>query len=60
MRFFCKYVIVMLLVSTGVFAQNSVKHKVVQGESIYSIAKKYGVSQNAIYDLNPTVKGKPH
>lgn len=49
----------MLLVSTGVFAQNSVKHKVVQGESIYSIAKKYGVSQNAIYDLNPTVKGKP-
>ena len=59
MKFFNNWVIVLILVSTGVFAQNSVKHKVVQGESIYSIAKKYDVKENAIYELNPNVKGKP-
>lgn len=59
MRFFNNWVIVLILVSTGVFAQNSVKHKVVQGESIYSIAKKYQVKEAAIYELNPNVKGKP-
>ncbi|WP_320815112.1 NlpC/P60 family protein [Flavobacterium sp.] len=59
MRFFSNWIIVLILASTGVFAQNSVKHKVEQGESIYSIAKKYDVKENAIYDLNPTVKGKP-
>jgi cell wall-associated NlpC family hydrolase len=58
MKFFNNWVIVLILVSTGVFAQNSVKHKVVQGESIYSIAKKYDVEENAIYELNPNVKGK--
>jgi len=59
MKFFNNWVIVLILVSTGVFAQNSVKHKVVQGESIYSIAKKYDVKESAIYELNPNVKGKP-
>ncbi|MEQ3661502.1 MAG: NlpC/P60 family protein [Flavobacterium sp.] len=59
MRFFNNWIIVLIFVSTGVFAQNSVKHKVVQGESIYSIAKKYNVKEAAIYELNPTVKGKP-
>ncbi|WP_264558156.1 C40 family peptidase [Flavobacterium sp. N2270] len=59
MRFFSNWIIVLIFVSTGVFAQNSVKHKVVQGESIYSIAKKYQVKETAIYELNPNVKGKP-
>ncbi len=58
MRFFSNWIIVLIFVSTGVFAQNSVKHKVVQGESIYSIAKKYEVKEAAIYELNPNVKGK--
>jgi len=31
-------------------------HKVVQGETVYSIAKKYGVSEAAIYQLNPDAK----
>lgn len=59
MRFFSNWIIVLILVSTGVFAQSNVKHKVVQGESIYSIAKKYQVKEAAIYELNPNVKGKP-
>lgn len=59
MRFFSNWIIVLILVSTGVFAQSNVKHKVVQGESIYSIAKKYQVKETAIYELNPSVKGKP-
>ena len=40
------------------FAQKTTKHKVVSGDSFYSIAKKYGVSENDIYELNPKVKGK--
>lgn len=40
------------------FAQKITKHKVVSGDSFYSIAKKYGVTENDIYELNPKVKGK--
>ncbi len=40
------------------FAQKTTKHKVVSGDSFYSIAKKYGVSENDIYELNPKAKGK--
>lgn len=31
-------------------------HKVEKGETVYSIAKKYGVSEEAIYQLNPDAK----
>ena len=31
-------------------------HKVEKGETVYSIAKKYGVSEEAIYRLNPDAK----
>ncbi|MEM7085500.1 MAG: LysM peptidoglycan-binding domain-containing protein [Bacteroidota bacterium] len=31
-------------------------HKVGQGETVYSISKKYGVSEAAIYKLNPDAK----
>lgn len=40
------------------FAQKTTKHKVVSGDSFYSIAKKYEVSENDIYELNPKVKGQ--
>ena len=40
------------------FAQKSTKHKVVSGDSFYSLAKKYNVSENDIYKLNPSQKGK--
>ena len=32
------------------------QHKVAQGETVYSIAKKYGISEAAIYRLNPDAK----
>lgn len=35
------------------FAQNVVKHKVVKGETITQIAKKYNVTPGDIYKLNP-------
>lgn len=47
-----------LLTASLGFSQTSIEHKVVKGESIYAIAKKYDVKEVAIYDLNPKVKGK--
>ncbi len=43
--------------SSMVFSQKTIKHTVVEGESIYSIAKKYKVSESDIYELNPKSKG---
>lgn len=40
-----------------VFSQKTIKHTVVSGESVYSIAKKYEVSESDIYELNPKSKG---
>ncbi|WP_338375396.1 LysM peptidoglycan-binding domain-containing protein [uncultured Flavobacterium sp.] len=40
------------------FAQKTTKHKVVSGDSFYSIAKKYGVTENDIYEANPKSKGQ--
>ncbi|MDF1517167.1 MAG: NlpC/P60 family protein [Lutibacter sp.] len=47
-----------LLTASLGFSQTSIEHKVVKGESIYAIAKKYDVKEAAIYELNPKVKGK--
>lgn len=47
-----------LLTSSLIYSQTSIKHKITKGESIYAIAKKYNVKEAAIYELNPTVKGK--
>lgn len=52
-----------LNVSCGSIAQQQQQqqqyksHYVKKGETIYSIAKEYGVSEEAIYRLNPDVKG---
>lgn len=43
--------------SIFVFSQQKIKHKVVKGESVYSIAKKYNVTEKEILDLNPKAKG---
>jgi LysM repeat protein len=43
--------------SSFVYSQKTIKHTVVEGESIYSIAKKYKVSESDIYELNPKSKG---
>ncbi len=47
----------LFLCSGIVFCQKTIKHTVVSGESIYSIAKKYDVSESDIYELNPKSKG---
>lgn len=47
----------LLFCSGVVFSQKTIKHTVVSGESIYSIAKKYDVSESDIYELNPKSKG---
>ena len=52
------FTILFLLTAWLGFSQTNVEHKVVKGESIYAIAKKYDVKEAAIYDLNPKVKGK--
>ena len=52
------FTILLLLTSSLVFSQSTIKHKVTKGESIYAIAKKYDVKEAAIYELNPKVKGK--
>ena len=36
--------------------QNIIEHSIQKGESVYSISKKYGVSMNAIFELNPGSK----
>jgi LysM repeat protein len=48
---------IFFLTSTSLFSQKNTKHTVVEGESIYLIAKKYGVIESDIYELNPKSKG---
>lgn len=49
--------IFLFTVSCGSVAQQQYKsHSVQQGETVYSIAKKYGVSEETIYNLNPDTK----
>ena len=38
------------------FAQEYQSHTVQKGETVYSIAKQYGISETIIYQLNPDVK----
>lgn len=57
MQFFKIITFLLFFISTAVFSQKTIKHTVASGESIYSIAKKYKVSESDIYELNPKVKG---
>ncbi len=57
MKYFRLVVLVFFLCSINVFSQdNSVKHSIVKGETISSIAQKYNVSIVSIYKLNPKAK----
>lgn len=50
-------VIALFLCSVSVFSQdNNIKHSIVKGETISSIAQKYNVSIASIYKLNPKAK----
>lgn len=54
---FRKFIILFfLLFSTLIFSQEKIKHIVVKGESVYSIAQKYQVKPSEILELNPKAK----
>lgn len=54
-----KVAIFLFLIMNGcIFSQNTFKHKVVAGETLYAIARNNGVSVETIYELNPKLKGK--
>ena len=44
--------------STSLFAQNVVKHEVQSGETLYSLARNYGVTVEAIKQANPSIEGE--
>ena len=58
MNIYKLFTFLLLLTSSLIYSQTSIKHKITKGESIYAIAKKYDVKEAAIYELNPNVKGK--
>lgn len=58
MQFFKFFSVVLLLSCGSVFGQKIIKHKVKSGESIYSIARQYDVTEKEIYEWNPKLKGK--
>lgn len=57
MKFLKIYLPFFILISTAAFSQKVIKHNVKSGESIYSIAKKYDVTEKEVYELNPKLKG---
>jgi LysM repeat protein len=57
MKYFRIFVFVLTLCSVSVFSQDkNIKHSIVKGETISSIAEKYNVSAASIYKLNPKAK----
>jgi cell wall-associated NlpC family hydrolase len=61
MRNFRVIVLALFLSSISVFSQDkNIKHSVVKGETISSIAQKYNVSIASIYKLNPKAKKTLH
>ncbi|WP_310382040.1 LysM peptidoglycan-binding domain-containing protein [Flavobacterium sp.] len=57
MKFFKFIFLIIIFCSTTAFSQKIIKHNVKSGESIYSIAQKYDVTEKDIYELNPKLKG---
>ncbi|MBW1297598.1 amino acid ABC transporter substrate-binding protein [Aquimarina litoralis] len=46
----------MIFIANLGFSQQYKSHKVVQGENVYRIAKRYNTTPEAIYKINPTAK----
>lgn len=54
---FCILTLLIVNTSCGSIAQQQYKsHTVAQGETVYSISKKYNLSESEIYKLNPDAK----
>lgn len=47
-----------LIINSFVFGQDTFKHKVIAGETLYAIARNNNCSVATIYELNPKIKGK--
>lgn len=58
MKFLKLHLVFFILLSAAAFSQKVLKHNVKSGESIYSIAKKYDVTEKEVYELNPKLKGE--
>ena len=56
MKFHLFYILFTLLSLTNGFSQKIIKHKVVKGESLFAIAKKYHITQAEVIELNPKYK----
>lgn len=52
-RYFTLIIVLFLSFEFAMAQQNYFDHAIQKGESVYMISKKYGVSVNAIFDLNP-------
>lgn len=50
------FILLFNFLATSNFAQEFASHNVKKGETIYSVAKQYGVSESLLYQLNPDVK----
>lgn len=52
-KFFTLIIIFVLSSKLTIAQENIIEHSIQKGESVYVISKKYGVTMNAIFDLNP-------
>ena len=59
MKLYKPLIVFLFLTSSVIYAQKTIEHTVSQGETFYSIAKKYQVKERSIYKLNKKTKKKP-
>jgi len=52
-RFFTLIIIFVLSSKLSIAQENIIEHSIQKGESVFVIAKKYGVSMDAVFELNP-------
>ncbi|EDP72002.1 bifunctional protein [Flavobacteriales bacterium ALC-1] len=52
-KFFTLIIIFILGSNLTIAQQNIIEHSIQKGENVYVISKRYGVSMNAIFELNP-------
>ena len=58
MKLFKLFILLSFFFLNAAFSQKVIKHSVKSGESVYSIAKKYDITEKELYENNPKLKGK--